>query len=56
LSDEQKDHPELIGQKPVSYEVIGHMLLGLADFLTLLIMKLKEFGEFLIESSRQIKA
>ncbi len=55
LSDDQKNHPELIGQKPVSHEVIGHMLLGLADFLALLVIKLKEFGNFLIEASREVR-
>jgi len=54
LSDDQKDHPPLIGKRPVTYETIGHMLLGLADLFALLVIKLKEFGNFLIESSREV--
>lgn len=51
LSDEQKDHPKPIGKPPVTYERIGHMLLGLADFFALLIEKLREFGNYLIQTA-----
>jgi len=50
LSDDQKDHPIPIGKPPVTYECIGHMLLGLADFFALLVEKLREFGQLLIQS------
>ena len=54
LSDDQKDHPKQIGKPPTTYECIGHMLLGLADFFALLVEKLREFGNFLIESTRTV--
>lgn len=52
LSDDQKDHPKQIGTPPTTIESIGHFLLGLADFLALLVTKLKEFGHYLIQSTR----
>ena len=51
LSDDQKDHPKAIGKPPHTFECIGHMLLGLADFFVLLIEKLREFGNLLIQSA-----
>ena len=54
LSDDQKNHPKQIGKPPVTHECIGHMLLGLADFFALLVEKLREFGQFLIQSTHAI--
>jgi len=48
LSDAQKDHPKKSSSSPDPMECIGHFLLGLADFLVLLIEKLREFGADLI--------
>jgi hypothetical protein len=53
LSDLQKDHPAQIGKQPTADERIGHFLLGLADLFVLLAIKLKEFGEYLIEQARR---
>lgn len=50
LSDSQKDHPEQLCKPPTTLECIGHWLLGLADFFELLVKKLREFGQFLIQS------
>ena len=55
LSDDQKDHPKPIGKPVTTPECIGHMLLGLADFFLLLIEKLKEFGQFLIQSAHSVE-
>ena len=52
LSDEQKDHPKQIGKQSIKEEAIGHFLIGLADFLALLVIKLKEFGYHLIQSAQ----
>jgi hypothetical protein len=54
LSDDQKDHPKTMGKTPTTYENIGHMLLGLADFFALLVEKLREFGQFLIQSTNTV--
>ena len=47
-SDAQKDHSKKSSSPPDPMECIGHFLLGLADFLVLLIEKLREFGADLI--------
>ena len=49
-SDRQKDHPEQMSAPVGLPEAVGRFLLGLADFFELLIEKLREFGEALIES------
>jgi hypothetical protein len=49
LSDMQKDHPPKAGGD--SDEVIGRILLGLADVFVLLIEKLHDWGRTLIERS-----
>lgn len=46
LSDSQRDHPN--GTAPTMLVIIGHYLLGLADFLILLAARLKEFGHALL--------
>lgn len=51
LSDDQKDHPKQAGT-PAKAEIIGRFLIGLADFLVLLVIKLKEFGHYLIQSAQ----
>ena len=48
LSDDQKDHPPLIGNEPTLHERVGHFLKGLADLFALLVVKLHEFGDELI--------
>jgi len=53
LSDDQKDHPPLIGGAPSLHERVGHSLKGLADFLALLVAKLHGFGDELIEFAKR---
>ena len=48
----QKDHP-VPTSEPISPERFGHMLLGLADLLALVIEKLVEIGEWLIKEAKQ---
>src|SRR5690349_8607640 len=45
LSDDQKDHPKQTSKNLNNFETIGHLLLGLADFLALLVEKLRECGQ-----------
>lgn len=54
LSDDQIDHPKQIGEPPHILETIGHFLLGLADWMALLLAKLREFGERLIDEARKV--
>ncbi len=54
LSDDQKDHPKQIGKPPANPEIIGHFLLGLADLFALLVEKLREFGNYLIQAAQNI--
>jgi hypothetical protein len=54
LSDDQKDHPKQISKPPTNIETIGHLLLGLADFLALLVEKLRECGRFLIQAAQEM--
>jgi hypothetical protein len=57
LSDMQKDHPHPIGDKaPSTWECMGHLLLGLADLLTLAADKLKETGQELINYAAGLRA
>jgi hypothetical protein len=53
LSDDQKDHPAQIGHPSTKHESIGHLLLGLADFLALLVEKLRDSGRELIQLARE---
>jgi hypothetical protein len=53
LSDDQKDHPPLISHEPTLHERIGHFLKGLADLLALLVTKLHEYGDELIEFAKR---
>lgn len=53
LSDAQKDHPKAGEDPPSVLERIGHVLLGLADLLGLVIDKLKECGRLLISEARR---
>ena len=48
----QKGHPPPIKGQPTMEEIIGRLLLGLADFFELLIETLRKFGEYLIEQAR----
>jgi hypothetical protein len=50
----QKGHSSPEGKKPSTEEIIGRLLLGLADFFELLIDTLREFGEYLIEKARSV--
>lgn len=54
LSDDQKDHPQKLENNPSKMESIGHLLLGLADLFTSIVEKLRECGEFLISSAREM--
>jgi hypothetical protein len=53
LSDHQKEHPQAIGGEPDLHERVGHFLKGLADLFALLVVKLHEFGDGLIESAKR---
>jgi hypothetical protein len=48
----QKDHPKQINTPPCLDERLAHYLLGLADVLELIILKLREFANDLIERVR----
>lgn len=52
LSDAQRDHPTDTGLSGDPWEAFGRFLLGLADLLSLVIAKLKEIGEALIDRAR----
>lgn len=52
LSDDQKDHPVKIQETPITLENIGHLLIGLADLFALLVEKLHEYGQHLIETAK----
>ena len=52
LSDDQKNHPKQVCKTPTNFEAIGHLLLGLADFLALLVSKLRECGQLLIQAAQ----
>ena len=53
LSDDQKDHPSQITKNPTSLETIGHLLLGLADLFALIVERLRECGQFLIQAAKE---
>ncbi len=54
LSDDQYDHPNPIsGDPPDLLEHLAHFLLGLGDFFALLAIKLKEFGQQLLDHLTQ---
>jgi hypothetical protein len=48
LSDDQKDHPQPASSPPNQFDRIGHFLLGLADLLTRLAEKCRDYGQALI--------
>lgn len=52
LSDLQKDHPPQNEVPKDALEAIGFFLLGLADLFALLIEKLRDFGNELIERAK----
>ena len=52
-SDDQKDHPKGNGKTVHPMDTIGRFLLGLGDLLALAALKLKEFGQYLIEQAKQ---
>jgi hypothetical protein len=52
LSDYQKGHPPaLSGAHPVLLEQVAHFLFGLADLLEMLVGKMREYGQQLIEAA-----
>jgi len=52
LSDSQKNHlPALAGAQPPLLEQVAHFLLGLADLLEMLVEKMREYGQQLIEAA-----
>lgn len=53
LSDMQRDHPPKQTNGDSALEAVGRFLLGLADFLSLLIATLRSFGELLIARAAQ---
>lgn len=48
LSDDQKDHPNCPPNASQSH-FIGYLLLGLADFFSLLVPSLRRYGKHLIQ-------
>jgi len=48
LSDRQKDHPAQINTPPSSDESLAHFLMGMADLFELLVRKLREFADKII--------
>jgi hypothetical protein len=52
LSDDQRDHPIKLAENPQSFETIGHLLIGLADFFELLVERLREYGLILIKAAK----
>lgn len=54
VSDDQKDHPAFDPGADKLLDAIGHFLLGLADMLKLIIEKLYEFGQALIERAKPV--
>ena len=57
LSDDQLDHAPGREPNPESKEAaIGHFLLGLCDFLQMIIARLREFADWLIGQSCSIEA
>ena len=52
LSDSQKDQPKQYNNNPPQNESIGYTLLGLADFFELLIERLREYGNSLIQQCK----
>jgi hypothetical protein len=48
LSDDQKDHPDPLGNELTLPERAGHFLKGLADLFALLVARLHEYGDALI--------
>jgi len=52
VSDDQKDHPAFDPAADPVLASIGHFLLGLADMLRVVIVKLNEFALTLIDRSR----
>ena len=53
LSNDQKDHPPRIDGAPSLHERAGHFLKGLADLFALLVAKLYEFSDELIEFAKR---
>jgi hypothetical protein len=52
LSDDQLDHAPGLQSDPENRDaIIGHFLLGLCDFLSMVIERLREFGHWLIEQA-----
>lgn len=51
-TDAQKDHPPPVVDGDALLECVGRFLLGLADLLGLVIERLAEFGNALIERAR----
>jgi hypothetical protein len=53
LSDDQKDHPPLIGSAPSLHERAAHLLYGLADLFVLLVARLREYADELIAFAKR---
>ena len=56
LSDMQRDHCPPLHDDPGWMERLGHLLLGLADLLVLVVAKLKELAVFLIDKARTVSS
>lgn len=55
-TDMQKDAPAPHGDTPSQFEVIGQYLLGIINFLTLIIERLREFAELLLSKAAAVHA
>jgi hypothetical protein len=53
LEDLRNDHPKRLSKPPTDLECIAHFLLGLADWLQLLVGRLREFAAVLLERVRK---
>jgi hypothetical protein len=51
----QKGHPPPQPGEPSKDEIIGRLLMNLADFFELLVEKLREFGEYLIKKAQGVE-
>ena len=52
VSDDQRDYPAFDPQSDAVLDSVGRFLLGLADLLRLIVEKLIEFGDALIERAK----
>jgi hypothetical protein len=55
LSDAQYDHPQRLNQAPPEdMERLGHFLIGLGDFFSLLAAALRDIGRYIVEQAKAL--